>query len=345
MTVLIPAYNLSQYLPETLNSVLAQSYENVFEIIVWDDGSTDDTHEIAIQWSRRYPKISVRHHENQGRAITRQSLLDSAQTEVVGWIDADDLAVPTWLEEQVGLLIRDDETAAASGQGYAMTATGEPIGPIAHPLEHEAIHERHLNGQANAFFQSCVVARKSMMVEAGGYNMEFPAAEDFDMWHRLSSVGKLTNSPQVHLLYRVHPSSANFVLRDEQQRQGSVITNRYRAQAGLPNLPDLGQESMLPPKRDDWNRKIYWINIALQNGNPATASQLVFAAIARHPWSLLFWILLLVSSIDRLLFGGNRTSKFVPGEMPVLGELPWFSAFRLGRRAFRSLRRIRRGVA
>jgi GT2 family glycosyltransferase len=340
VTVLIPAYNLASYLQDAVASVLKQTYGGPLIIIILDDGSRDETLSIATSLAQRATNITVYSQSNQGRVATRNRLLSFAQTELVAWIDGDDMAAPTWIEDQFQLLTSEPMLVAVSGQGYAMSAEALPIGPLERPLTSHDIEQRHLNGQANAFFQSCVLTKRSAVNLAGGYRDKYPAGEDYDLWLRMSEVGRLANLDICHLYYRVHATSANSTVSVEQRLQGFAAANEARAKRGLPLLNQQIETTIPPPQKDDWNRRIYWINIALRSGNPRTAALLLKTALAKHPRSWLLWCLMLVAIADSLLLGGNRTRKFMPGEAAHIGCFPWFSVYRCARAGVRFKRRI-----
>ncbi len=337
VTILIPAYNLAAYLADAVQSALAQSYEGPLAILILDDGSSDQTLSVAEGLAKKHSAVKVQTQRNQGRARTRNRLLELAATELVGWLDGDDLASPDWIDEQVRYLLEHRHCPAVSGQGYSMTAAARAIGPIEHPLDGDEIDRRHLRGQANAFFQSCVVVRKSAVVNAGGYDERFPCAEDYSLWLRLAEHGPLANLNGIHLYYRVHPGSANWTVNVQQRRQGHQIMNEARQRRGLEKR-DAAADEIPPAKKDDWNRRIYWINIALKSGNPRSALEMLNVALRKHPWSLVMWAAAVAAVCDSVLFAGNRTANFRPGQRARPGGLPWLSCYRLGR----SMNRLRR---
>ena len=340
VTVVIPAYNLDAYLNDALESVLQQKYDGAVSIIVLDDGSTDRSLEVATQMATKVDNMRVETQMNQGRAKTRNRLLELAETDLVAWLDGDDLAAPSWLSNQVEYLMSHPECVAVGGQGYSMTANGKAIGPITHPLDGDEIDQRHLSGEANAFFQSCVLVRKSAVLQAGGYDERYPCAEDYSLWLRLAEVGKLANLPACHLCYRVHGSSANWTLNIDQRTQGHAIHQEALHRRGLPPI-EQAMEAIPPAKKDDWNRRLFWINIALKSGNPVSALQMLGPALKRHPGSLLLWLAGMVSVADMIIFFGNRTATFVPGKPLALRSLPRFSFYRAGRGIVRTRRRLR----
>ena len=343
VTVVIPAYNLDAYLQDAIESVLRQQHDGPISIIVLDDGSTDQSLEVANQMADKVANLKVVTQTNQGRAKTRNRMLELAETDLVAWLDGDDLAAPCWLADQIGYLLRHAECVAVGGQGYSMTASGNAIGPITHPLDSDEIDQRHLSGQANAFFQSCVLVRKSAVLKAGGYDERYPCAEDYSLWLRLAEIGKLANLPACHLCYRVHATSANWTLNIDQRTQGHAIQQEALTRRGLPRDGKVMDE--IPPvKKDDWNRRLFWINIALKSGNPMSALQMLGPALKKHPVSLIMWLAALVSVADTIIFFGNRTAKFIPGKSLQIHSLPRLSFYRAGRGLVRARRRWRGGV-
>ena len=340
ITVLIPVHNLASYLPDTLKSVLGQTYSGKISIVILDDGSTDCSLQVARDLAKQHQFISIHTQVNQGRAKTRNRLLELAETELIAWIDGDDIASPDWLLDQVGYLHGDTSCVAVGGQGYAMTGNRNPIGPIPHPLQHKEIHQRHLEGQANAFFQSCVTVRKTAVIDAGCYDERFDCAEDYSLWLRLERSGELRNMDATHLYYRVHATSANWTVNIEQRKQGQQILNEQRALRLLQPLNAV--DTVIPPlKKDDWNRRIFWINLALKSGNPISALEMLSVALKKHPNSLVLWMAACVSILDAIIGFGNQSKRFAPGHRAIIGKLGHVSFYRAGRYVNRIRRKLR----
>jgi glycosyltransferase involved in cell wall biosynthesis len=343
VTVVVPVYNLERYLKDAIRSIQQQAYPGPLEIIILDDGSSDNSFALAQQLSLSDTRIRVFHQSNCGRAETRRRLLEMAGTELVGWLDADDLASPRWLQDQVSYLSAHPECAAVGGQGYAMTSDGHAVGPMLHPLSGDEIDHRHICGHPNSFFQSCVTMRRSIAIKAGSYDPAFSYAEDYSLWLRMAEHGQLANVDQFHLYYRIHSGSANWTANTQQRMQGRAVLAQARARRGLPatELPLYDCEDSI---KDDWNRRIYWIHIAMKSGNPISAIQMLREAIRRHPYSMLFWLILLVAILDLFWFRGNRVPCIVPGVQLAANarDQASFSFYELARRINRWRRRILR---
>ena len=90
VSIIIPVYNIEEYLPRCLESVLGQSYENL-EVILVDDGSTDQSGKICDYYASQDKRIQVIHKKNEGVSIARNTGLDIATGEFIGFVDGDDL--------------------------------------------------------------------------------------------------------------------------------------------------------------------------------------------------------------------------------------------------------------
>src|SRR5918993_3738999 len=123
VTVVIPCYNQAHFLTEAIESVLSQSYPN-FEVVVVDDGSTDDTSEVA----SRYPqKVRLIRQENRGLAGARNTGIGHARGEYLVFLDADDRLLPKALEVGIEQLEAHPECAFVSGHCRWISGDGSPL--------------------------------------------------------------------------------------------------------------------------------------------------------------------------------------------------------------------------
>lgn len=101
VSIITPNFNCSRYIAETIESVLAQTYTN-WEMIIVDDCSTDDSYQIATEYSKKDSRIKVlKNEKNSGAAFSRNSALDIANGEYIAFLDSDDLWLPEKLEKQI----------------------------------------------------------------------------------------------------------------------------------------------------------------------------------------------------------------------------------------------------
>ena len=103
VSIIIPCYNQAHYMPETLNSVLAQTYDN-WECIILNDGATDNTEEVALEYCNRDSRFRYHKHENKGLSATRNVGIRLAEGQYLQFLDSDDILAPEKLQKQVSLL-------------------------------------------------------------------------------------------------------------------------------------------------------------------------------------------------------------------------------------------------
>lgn len=106
-SIIIAVYNKQEYIAETIESIVGQSYEN-YELILIDDGSSDDSYKICCDYAKNNNKIKVLHHENQGVSITRNQGLKAAKGEYIFFVDADDLLAANALQE-LEIILKKEE--------------------------------------------------------------------------------------------------------------------------------------------------------------------------------------------------------------------------------------------
>ena len=206
IAVIIPAYNAASFLAETLESVLRQTLP-ADEILVIDDGSTDDTAAIAESFP---PPVRVFRRKNARQAASRNFGAAQATSEWIAFQDADDLWEENKLERQMEELARNPAaslcytgrvkfTMENGAMRFGSVIPGPPVSEIANELFHRC-----------TFLPSTVLMRKSAFLDAGGFRTTFKITEDWDMWLRLLHRGiQFASCPEPLLLYRMHGSSVS----------------------------------------------------------------------------------------------------------------------------------------
>ena len=192
VSIIIPCYNYARYLGEAIESALAQTYEPI-EIIVVDDGSTDDSAEVA----SRYPVIVIR-QPNQGVCIAGNRGFAAAHGTFVLRLDADDRLAPTYVEETVAVL-RDHPEAHFAYTAAAYFGARQGTYPI-EPFAVESLAERN-------YVNASALMRRDSLCRVGGYNPNMAAGryEDWDLWLSFAECGLPgIMVPKPLLLYRQH---------------------------------------------------------------------------------------------------------------------------------------------
>ena len=198
VSVVIPCYNAAAYLEQAVQSVLEQSRE-ILEIIVVDDGSSDDSVAIAQRLGARVVHLS----RNLGPAAARNRGIQEAHGDVIVFLDADDYWVPTHCADVVGLLEEHPECAVAFSRIHRFGAGEESVSPVFLAADTPTPALWHLL-RDNIVPQSAVAVRRSMFAEHGGYDESRRHSEDYELWLRLARHAPFvcTNAVSVH--YRLH---------------------------------------------------------------------------------------------------------------------------------------------
>jgi glycosyltransferase involved in cell wall biosynthesis len=183
VSVVTASYNMGQYLPQAVQSVLAQTYSNV-EVVVIDDGSTDDTQAICAQWAQE-PRVRVHRQVNSGQAKAKNKGVELGRGEFVAFLDADDLWLPDKLERQmprfegrpsVGVVYSDYECMDGAGKPLHKNPTHMYRGRISGKL----LIENFVS------FPSAIV-RRDALEKHGAFDETFGMGIDYDLWLRLSA--------------------------------------------------------------------------------------------------------------------------------------------------------------
>jgi glycosyltransferase involved in cell wall biosynthesis len=208
----MPAYNAAKTIRAAISSVLAQTSESL-ELIIVDDGSEDETLEVARGFNDSRVRILPGQH--QGPAGTRNSGTRVARGKYVSFLDSDDLWLPTYLATMRAALEQEARAAMAYGDAWimddatrrigrstAMALADPPMPPPSRPLEFLiALLQR------NFVFVSATVLR-SALVSVGGFDASLARAEDYDLWLRLAARGyRAIRSEGIHAIYRQRRNS------------------------------------------------------------------------------------------------------------------------------------------
>jgi glycosyltransferase involved in cell wall biosynthesis/O-antigen/teichoic acid export membrane protein len=209
VSVVIPTYNMAKYLPLALESALGQGYPNL-DIIVIDDGSTDDTAEVVRPYLHR---IRYFRQENRGLPAARNRGLELAQGEYVRFLDADDALCADALFAQVALLNEYPQVALVHGPAHVMDSDGKVRGLRRSPLPSAAATIRPSARAFRRLLRGCDICVSTVMVRVaalrrvGPFQPESLPGEDWDMWLRIGAYYDQAYIPKPLAYYRVHQNS------------------------------------------------------------------------------------------------------------------------------------------
>lgn len=207
VSIILPVYNAQDYLKESIDCMLNQTYKN-FEFIILNDGSKDDSEKIILSYSDS--RIKYHFHANKGLGATLNVGLSLCNGKYIARQDQDDISHPDRLKKQVEYL-ENNENVLLLGTRAKIFFDNSP----------KVLYHKHATRPCdlkfdllfdNPFVHSSVMFRKTAIDKIGFYNTDRNLYEDFELWSRFTKIGDVANLPEVLVDYRDHEKglSKNF---------------------------------------------------------------------------------------------------------------------------------------
>jgi glycosyltransferase involved in cell wall biosynthesis len=207
ISVIMAAYNAEKYLREAVDSVIAQTYPH-WELIVVDDGSTDNTLKILQDYAAKDSRIRVLQADHGGASHARNVAIQAAQYPWIAVLDADDVCLPNRLQRQIEMAESDPEVVVWGTDGYHINSQGEVLSSFrVGPTTKEKCHEMREAGKIVQCIHPTAMLRRDRVLEIGGYVQAVAPAEDVDIFDRLMQFGPLVTIPEPLVKYRIHGTS------------------------------------------------------------------------------------------------------------------------------------------
>ncbi|MBF4486020.1 glycosyltransferase family 2 protein [Flavobacterium sp. CSZ] len=231
LAVLIPTYNSAQYLKESIDSILNQTYSN-FDLYLYDDCSTDNSKEIIESYADR--RIFYRkNHQNLGISKTLNRGFDEllSQYQFIARMDADDWAFPERFEKQIGYLEANKSTILCGTQGFWLKdMTENPLSGWKYPIRNNYLKLYLLFGAS--FGHSSIVLRSDFFISKHlKYDEDIKTCEDWDLWIKVSRNGEVHNLSDFLMKYRIVHTS-NHRLADNKnihlKERADIISNYWK---------------------------------------------------------------------------------------------------------------------
>lgn len=200
-SIIIPLYNKEISIEKTLRSVLAQSYSN-FEIIIVNDGSTDNS--LSVAESIKDDRIKIFTTPNKGVSSARNTGIARASNKYIVFLDADDIWYPNCLQE-FKRLIEDFPKASVFCTSHSLNIKDIPSREKRYYVDnfYKATAESYARDVVALLCTGCVAIRKECFDQIGGFNDSMKHGEDLDMWERLAHQFIYAKSEVVTMLYRL----------------------------------------------------------------------------------------------------------------------------------------------
>lgn len=225
VSVVVTVFNKRLFIHETIDSVLNQSFTK-FELIVIDDASTDQ----SLSQIKTLNDSRIKIHEfdkNMGVEFARNYGAKQANSNLLVFLDGDDLFTPTKLSQQVALFESNSDLAICGTWTIHISECGENLGDFRPPVHSDQIKfSMHFK---NPFINSSVMVRRELFESVGGFleGKEPGFAEDYDLWLRLVDLGQAHNIPSMLTVYRDSKSGRSQNLISNPTESSRQIRGNY----------------------------------------------------------------------------------------------------------------------
>jgi glycosyltransferase involved in cell wall biosynthesis len=313
ISIIMPAYNAAGFIAEAIDSVLAQTFDR-WELIVIDDGSTDDTRSIVMSYMSRDRRIRLIQNNHGGVSQARNTGIKEAKYPWVALLDADDIFLPDRLQKQIDAMQQHPEVVVWASYAYNIGVSGD-IYDVAYtrPTGIAEYNEMRRTGQIIRIKNSSALFRHDLAVKLGGYQSAFDSAEDTEFWDRMAAEGPVVVLPEPLIKYRIHNNSLTAQKLEHQYLCGQYL--EHRTQARLNNKEALSFEEFVAhyDDRSVWRkladsqqlRAMHAYRVAgmnLVNGKRLSGLMWLAYAFINNPIQMTPWI------VRKVLFRVQRIS-------------------------------------
>jgi glycosyltransferase involved in cell wall biosynthesis len=231
ISVVMPVFNASRFVAAAVESILTQTVSH-FEFLIIDDGSTDGTLSIVRAYANRDKRIRILVQENQGISRTLNRGIQEARNEWIAIMHADDIACPTRFEKQVGAAIANPHVVAWGAYAFHLSQRGRILSVSkVGPVTEEDFSTLRRKGDPILIIHPTAFMRRETVIRAGGYDSQFEASEDLELFDRLAEFGPILTIPEPLVQYRIHGSSNTMTRFFESRAYTRFVKSRQRARA------------------------------------------------------------------------------------------------------------------
>ncbi len=202
VSFVMPTYNRADLLPRAIDSILKQTFED-FELVIVDDGSTDNTKEILKRYQKKDARIRVIFSKpNKGVAVARQIGNEAARGKYIAIMDSDDYLYPIFLERGIRFLEENEDVTILKLEPNYYFEGSDPENNFKHTYPiHQILFESRIANVGNIFRRDFIIKNKIL------YNMNYKCGEDYDFWIKMLKKGatlRYLSSSEVFYNIRLH---------------------------------------------------------------------------------------------------------------------------------------------
>lgn len=284
VTVVITTYNAMPFLPESVESILAQTFTR-FELLIVDDGSTDESRAYLETLSDSRIRV-IRFPENRGRCAALNVAVEEASHDWIAMQDADDRALPNRLQEEIEFLNRSPEYSLVSCAWGYIGANGRRLKAAHFPRLHDApTYQPMIDG---AISNTGSLFSREAALAVGGYRDV--VAEDLDLWLRLDEASyRLASIPKILTLYRSLSggiTSDRFIQQRMSWAYSYACSRARRSGVAEPSLEEFTRDNWPKGwKRLEWEaqRQFRFAGVSWGDGRKVAAAGRLLASFVLNP--------------------------------------------------------------
>jgi glycosyltransferase involved in cell wall biosynthesis len=220
ISVVLPTYNQAAYLPACLDAIADQTCRD-FELIVVDDGSTDDTARILADYQRQFA-FQLISQENRGLPAALNAGFARAAGEYLTWTSSDNITLPEWLGRLAAELDRRADVGMVYSDWYDIDDAGRVMRAV-RTLDYDPVVLLRHN-----YIRASFMYRRECRDQIGDYDPAMKYKEDHDYWLRIAGLWPMVRVPELLYQYRIHPASLSSA-RGDADREREEINRRFDA--------------------------------------------------------------------------------------------------------------------
>ena len=329
VSVLMPAYNSGKYIQQSIQSILDQTFQD-FELIIVNDGSTDNTHDIITSFS----DDRIRYYQNDGNKgliYTRNKQINLASTEYIALLDSDDLANKLRLEIEYGLLNDKNNLSFVSSSFYMIDENNNIINDKnVFKLDYQ--ETKTLSLFLNPVATSSIMFKKSHLPKEL-FRKEYPVCEDYDLWTRIMIKGEGIVIPDYLVSYRIYNESICKKVPDLIiDRRNQIVLNQLNHY--FPNLISeeekmnhlslvdfsLKNSSSDLPALQNWIEKLLLLNQTYKHFDDAILKQVIFERVLKKCLRLADYNFSVISQLNEIkkILRPNLTWELRKKELAII---------------------------
>lgn len=301
ISVVMGVFDSEKYLRPAMESVLGQEDVDL-EFIVVDDGSTDGSEHILREYASSDSRVRLLRTENQGltQALIRGCAM--SRCEFIARHDADDLSMPDRLARLLRGIHASDAIVMMSSWSIQIGPGGEELNVVERPVESDIATAELRDHGIGPPAHGSVMFRRSTYEAVGGYRSQFYFAQDWDLWLRMVSRGKIAYIQAPLYKYRHWPGNVSLFYDDYQKRFGQLARACYQVRSrGDSETIYLAEAEALKESfvasraahRNSFEREstgYYFLGALLERRRDPRATLYFREALRRRPWSIRYWM-------------------------------------------------------